>query len=287
MPKDLGQMDHASVRNLLGSWEVEDDDPLWNVRRAALSIEIGEVRLARTMADDALAEVRKKLQPGVDDFASCSREGLAMNLIHARRLLPPNNPPVAPDEFTGRWDKLIRCHCNPNVEAETLRTYLALAVSRKDFSTILSFKDGDIAYDPPPAFQAIRFVEEAAYPIRYGQHTNEDAPRLIEGAAHSHTAPGIICGAKISSASPSNRLCRLSPSMPQGYSFALPYQEGIKRQFADHQVAVLETSTVRRIYGFANQALSHFCLGSLRTRFHHQPRAEKRSLPIKSGRAWS
>ncbi len=254
--KDLGQMDHASVRNLLGSWEVEDDDPLWNVRRAALSIEIGEVRLARTMADDALAEVRKKLQPGVDDFALLSREGLAMNLIHALRLLPPNNPPVAPDEFTGRWDKLIRCHCNPNVEAETLRTYLALAVSRKDFSTILSFKDGDIAYDPPPAFQAIRFVEEAAYPIRYGQHTNEDAPRLIEGAAHSQRTRYHLWGENLLSLAVES-LMPIIPEYATGILLRIAYQEGIKRQFADHQVAVLETSTVRRIYGFANQALSH------------------------------
>jgi hypothetical protein len=251
----LGQMDHDSVRKLLSSWEVEDDDPLWHVRRAALFIEIGDVRLARSIADEALAEVRRKLQPGLDDLALLSREGLAMNLVHAIKLLPLDNPLAAPDELIGRWDKLIRCHCNPNVEAETLWECLAVKVSPKDFRRVIGFGSGDLPFYPP-AFQAIRFVEEAAYPLRYGQHTNRDAPRRIEGAAHSQRTSYHRWGEDLLRPAVES-LMPIVPEYATGILLRIANQEGIKKHFADHEIAVLERPTVRTIYGLLDRALSH------------------------------
>ena len=257
----LSQMDHESVRKLLSSWEVEEDDPLWHVRQAALFIEIGDARLARSIADEALAGVRGKLQPGVDDFALLSREGLAMNLIHAIKLLPANNTLAAPDEFLGRWERLIRCHCDPNVEAESLWERLAANVSTKDLRGMIGFGSGDLPYYPP-AFQAIRFVEEAAYPLRYGQHTNRDAPGRIERAAQFQRISYHLWGEDLLRPAVES-LMPIVPEYATGILLRIANQESIKRHFAEHQVAVLEERTVRTIYGLIDQSLSH-CASFLR-----------------------
>lgn len=176
----LGRIDHMAVRTVLNGWTVSDEDPFWLIRRAAILVELGELKEAEERAEAGLQAIREGIRPGADDLAMLSREGWAMKLVHAIRLARLNQFDPTDREFTGRWERLTESGCNPDPELELLAERLKrpMPATRSGSEIVFSFDLGRMStthHTGPslldqllPALQSTRLVEEVAYPPRCG-----------------------------------------------------------------------------------------------------------------------
>ena len=176
----LGRIDHMAVRTVLNGWTVSDEDPFWLIRRAAILVELGELKEAEERAEAGLQAIREGIRPGADDLAMLSREGWAMKLVHAIRLARSSQFDPTDREFTGRWERLTESGCNPDPELELLAERLKrpMPATRSGREIVFSFDLGRASttqHTGPslldqllPALQSTRLVEEVAYPPHCG-----------------------------------------------------------------------------------------------------------------------
>ncbi len=171
----FGRMDEGCARASLARWPVEEHDPIWLVRKAAVLAELGDLREAGRLAESALRRIRTQAM-GPDDFASLSREGYALLLINGlegQQWFTGQGP--LPD-YRGRWEHLARFRCDPWVEIEQLEGKLERDVPRQRPTAMRSpgFQPGTsqqtfqfaapIGLELLPAYQYMRLTEEAPYP---------------------------------------------------------------------------------------------------------------------------
>lgn len=98
----LYSMDLESLLRLLDNWGIEDNDPIWMLRKAALLTEIRRFDESRPLVRKALDLIRSDSR-GVDRISNASKEGWALGST-----LSNNNS----DSVFRRWDELssARCH---------------------------------------------------------------------------------------------------------------------------------------------------------------------------------
>jgi hypothetical protein len=176
----LAQMDHGQARAVLDEWRGEDNDPFWDVRRAALLGEIGELREAEQLAGQALQTIRSRIRPEIEDFGMLSREGWAMKLLSALKVDFLSRADPASWDFRGRFEELSRYKCDPNPDLDLLEVKLqqpapaeaAPADQKIDFDgivhTSVRFSAEGLWSKLRPAFESVRLAEEAAYPPKCG-----------------------------------------------------------------------------------------------------------------------
>ena len=113
----LGRLDVEGATAQLAAWPSGLLDPLWEIRRAAVLAETGEVKAAFALASETIARVRTEGEV-TSRFAARSREGLAMFLADLTE-------PMTKEYFEirgadTRWDELNGVRCNPRAEFEQL-----------------------------------------------------------------------------------------------------------------------------------------------------------------------
>ena len=99
----LYSMDLDSLTDLLDNWKVEDCEPVWMLRKAALLTEIRRSSESRPLIEKALALFSDGGE-GVDRISHASREGWALGSI-----LSNENS----DYIFRKWDELSSLRCHP------------------------------------------------------------------------------------------------------------------------------------------------------------------------------
>ena len=121
--RHLHMADLEGARKVLEAWPVVQAAPFWEVRRAAVLAEIGEVKEAEQIAQSALNHIRAAQRPDREDFRLFSEEGWTMHLLNIIKrslsLFDPEDPRrIEVDEYEDRWDRLATYRCNPRPEIE-------------------------------------------------------------------------------------------------------------------------------------------------------------------------
>jgi SIR2-like domain len=118
---DLCQFDQEMVRASLRSWPEVADLPFWEVKRASLMAEIGELDEAEKLAEQCLSRIRSRIQPYSVDYSTLSQEGWTMVLL---KIIKNSRRSTETDFrylYRDRWEKLEEYRCNPTRDIESLR----------------------------------------------------------------------------------------------------------------------------------------------------------------------
>lgn len=108
-------LDYSSMEDLVDDWHVEDCDPVWMMRKAALLLETGHNEKARELNYMALTAIRS-VPPDDNSVAFSSREAWA--LYCAGAALKQEDFRQAWVEWKRRWDELTPLKCNALLEMQ-------------------------------------------------------------------------------------------------------------------------------------------------------------------------
>ena len=174
-----------ALEDLLSKWRVEDCDPIWKVRKAALLWESHRDHEASELAAAALFSIRM-LSRGDNDVASASRESWAMwssFSMDSRRL------------FDKRWEELSRLKCDASFERDLIARRLtesrrtseapSFDIGRRRGSRV-SFSN---ARPLVAAYRAVRLTEVAGLPPAVRQRESFSVD--VGGQMLKHAATNI------------------------------------------------------------------------------------------------
>ena len=77
----LSRLEHQDVKQVLNEWSSIKSVGIWDIRRASIFAEIGDLKKAEQIAEKALSEIRSRLQPYSIDYSLLSEEAWAMFLL--------------------------------------------------------------------------------------------------------------------------------------------------------------------------------------------------------------
>lgn len=189
----LGAFEQMQLRKALESWPRIPGMPFWDLRRASILAELGDLSEARQLAEIALDQIRVQSRPHDIDYDLMSQEGVAM--VVARTLAFADRRHVhSRTTSRQRWTRIESYDCNPeetisDIHAELNRKRSAF-VGR---ATIKNFDPGSYTYSETfssetvaqPAYQLLRALEEASLPLRcgtvaqYGRHVSDAVSATI------------------------------------------------------------------------------------------------------------
>ena len=158
----LYAMDFLSLSALVEDWNVDDDDPFWMIRKAAMLWELDRNREAAELVQWSLTKIRSQDPLGAN-IASASREGWA--LLSA---VNTDNESVT----RNRWVELARLKCDALTEKEQIKNDLEGRIDRDEApefdlvrtrSTRIQFTGGNLSASLQ-AYRAIRLSEVAGLP---------------------------------------------------------------------------------------------------------------------------
>ncbi|NQY64250.1 MAG: SIR2 family protein [Alteromonadaceae bacterium] len=114
------RLDFKSLSKQLNSWNPSLHLPIWQLRKAGLVAELGDLDKAEQLTQQALLTIRKKLNlsPIKNDLSLLSQESYAMMTLHFLNIA--NNIKDELDDFNNRWQKLAIYKCDPRKEFEFL-----------------------------------------------------------------------------------------------------------------------------------------------------------------------
>ena len=178
----LFRFDQEKIRKTLKNWPTTRDSPFWEVRRASILAELGELKEAEKIAEEALTQIRSRLQPYSTDYSLLSQEGLVMLLLSAiKRNKFGDTKREFEEQYRDRWDKLLIYRCNPFPEIDRLKLVLngPRPSPKPEKETIKEFDPGRITVAHHiirsggssgflPAFAFLRMFEEGAVPMKCG-----------------------------------------------------------------------------------------------------------------------
>jgi hypothetical protein len=180
----LSRLEYDLVLKTLEKWPVNTNLDFWNVKRASILAELGELKEAERIAEEALKSICFRHQPYSIDYMLLSQEGWTMYLLH---LIRSNEIENAESKlkyfglFRDRWAYLEKFRCNPGMEMELLQQLLereppSLTPLREqhrafDYGIITTtYRHGSTPniYSVLPAFNFLRMLEDSGIPIRCG-----------------------------------------------------------------------------------------------------------------------
>lgn len=247
----LFRLDQTGVRATLRGWPGAPGLPLWEIRRAAVLVELSDMAEAERVTERALQTVRSRMHPYEDDRALMSQEALALTLLEG---IKANDLGLKKGVIAGYRDRLReldRYGCNPMVEIERLKgtvvgappdmrgwrqeTVPAFDPGRQNTNTSMP---GGLNISPVlPAFALLRMTEEGALPSRVGMYdrfseTLLTAARWIEPHAPLWSFSAASRHAK------EKELLRL---------WDRPYVAALPQEMVEHLFALLHNSLVQSI----------------------------------------
>ncbi len=175
---NIFKLDIINLKNILDRWPKTPELPFWEVKRAALLAEIGEMEESEKTAQNALDQIRLRLKADRPDYSLLSQEGWVMVLIKALKDNQWDRDNIG--EYSDRWAELGRYRCNPWHEIETLMGIIASSTpglsgekkGKKSFDPgqiVKQFNLGSSISDEMwHSFSILRMLEEAAIPFRCG-----------------------------------------------------------------------------------------------------------------------
>jgi len=198
----LFRLDAESVKGALSNWPDGGGDPFWEVRRASLLAEIGELEEARVAAATALDDIRHQITLYALDFETLSREAWAMVLLHSTESIFEQTWRSAREENRRRWRELEVHRCTPWSEVRELESHLAYAPGSgtpaetvtasfdPGFETRTYQSGGSEIETLRPALSMLRLFEEGGLPMTHGDTTF--CHRAVVEAAKRiyHVSPG-------------------------------------------------------------------------------------------------
>ena len=116
----LFRFDQKKIRKTLGNWQVTHDLPFWKVRYGSILAELGDLDEAEKLAEEALTEIRHRLQSYSTDYFLLSQEGWTMILLRSIKLNKFSIKIDLEGQYKDRWEKLGTYRCNPWSEIEML-----------------------------------------------------------------------------------------------------------------------------------------------------------------------
>lgn len=121
----LERLNEASLRDLLEQWSDSQEGTFWDIRKAALWAEIGEISKAESLVKNALASIRSFQQSRKEDIALLSQEGWAIFFLKAiKRLNFDRESSYEEGLSRNREAKLVEYKCNASLEFDAIRLAL-------------------------------------------------------------------------------------------------------------------------------------------------------------------
>lgn len=77
----FSELERDQAWELVAKWPSQPEDPYWLVRKAAVLLELGDGSAARSAADDALEQIRRRHAAADTDHWKLSREGWCLKLL--------------------------------------------------------------------------------------------------------------------------------------------------------------------------------------------------------------
>lgn len=184
----LISLNTSALREELYRWSTPNADPFWQVRRAALFAELGDLREAERICADSLLTIRSRITPFLTDYALLSREGWTMRLLQLLEHSKLRQEYQYDTEYRDRWSRLDAYRANPGPEIDSLVSDLARPQPRPEstegwninhrtrrktlttrFSSSLMYAGTDVAVSELiPAFAFLRMFEEGGIPTKCG-----------------------------------------------------------------------------------------------------------------------
>jgi hypothetical protein len=176
----LAEMDDEEVRRVLRRWPHDTSDPVWQLCKAGVLAEIGQLGEAVALLDGTLASMRQDARQSTDQIPRLSVEGWAMLLARALARYSSGDADSADGahDNRGRWYQLARLKCDPRPELELLEAVLnrpvpmPTPVSQEhtgfqpgERTRTISFNSAPMR-ELVPAYQYLRMAETAHYPPR-------------------------------------------------------------------------------------------------------------------------
>lgn len=183
----LSKFDQINLRQLLKNWPKYHNLPFFEVKRAALLAELGELNEAKEITEKALSDIRLKLHSNPDNFLFLSQEGWTMLLLQSiqyEELVLSKKYSEALNvrsKFRDRWDRIAIFNSNPWQEVEKLQFILNndLPSELPEYTTNMEFDPGKTTHTyhlfssssferRTPAFAFIRIFEDVGLPVNCG-----------------------------------------------------------------------------------------------------------------------
>ena len=155
--------DYDLLNNLLDGWTVENCDPVWMLRKAALLTEVQRYDDSASLIQNALNSLRH--EPAASrSIASASREGWAL----ASTLTTTNQQSISRE-----WDRLASLKCDAGAETDFIRRAMLQADRRSETPSFdLGIRQGTSVHFSTlghdrliAAYRAVRLPEVAGLPL--------------------------------------------------------------------------------------------------------------------------
>ena len=188
----LYRFDPVEAKRLLRDWQVNENLPFWEAKRAAVMAELGEAAAARSILESSLSAIREQqsLSPVGEDYTLVSQESIVMLLLWAierstAAFLPTSDANGLFEELSDRWNELTRYKCDPRREVESFSARLRHdPVVPRDESTSHHFDLGRVSrtfrFGPDEealaAYGLLRLYEDIGMPYRVEHATFVSEP---------------------------------------------------------------------------------------------------------------
>lgn len=170
--------DQNELRNMLNEWPATNDLPFWEIKRASILAEMGELKEAEKIAEEALNRIRLMVRTDQIDISVLSQEGWSMVLLKA--IKDNNLYERSSSDFYERWAFLSSYGCNPWQEIEIVKEILKSSVPNYDRENRITkefdrgritkhFSIGNtIKEEIKLSYTFLRMLENAAVPFQCG-----------------------------------------------------------------------------------------------------------------------
>ena len=244
---------------------------------ASILAELGDLKEADRLAEDALGRIRVRLTPFSVGYDLLSQEGWVMLLLRAIKLNQWSLNGELEASYRDRWSKLDAHRCNPGPEIELLESVVSGPSPQPDparqwrkgfdpgrsdlthhFSSGLLVADSGLKLsDISPALAFLRLFEEGAIPMRCGMVTMypEAVLRSAEWVFAVNTRWSLCCMLRtgktdeVSERFTRNRVATLTQvHVTQFASVLVPaLAQAIQASETRHQPKLLETGLSERL----------------------------------------
>jgi hypothetical protein len=173
------RFEYQQAQQFLESWSPSLSLNFWEVKRAAIHAELGDLKEAERITEAALDRIRSRQQPYSVDYLLLSQESWAMYLLQMVKENEMMEREQWFPQYRERWSQLENFRCNPHDELEVLAERMDRVPEppklrkekRQAFypgttSTTYHYSNQAIWYSALPAFNSLRMLEEAGVPIR-------------------------------------------------------------------------------------------------------------------------
>ncbi len=176
----LYRLENDLLFSILEEWELISIPDFWQIKRASIIAQLGNLKEAYIIAEQALNKIRSGIQPYVINYYLLSQEGWGMMFMQEieMQIKLNQNKFENSNTYSNRWEELEKYRCNPKTEIEVLeqttdrpspkprsakeekRGFLPGIISRTFHSNSPNFLS-----DIHPAFESLRILEEGGIAI--------------------------------------------------------------------------------------------------------------------------